>query len=572
MKRRRFIALSAALPLLGSGIAPDYNLVKDQDIEDKNFKELIIKMIKQNDLLIPGVLKNHEANEKSPDFGGVHDAFGLFNAGSTAGLISRLTLSFASKESDYYLSPVLTKAMTSAARYLLKIQHVDGTIDLLSTNFRSTPDTGFVVEPLCTAYTLLTRTESEGKTELLRMLEMFLKKAGEAFIVGGVHTPNHRWVVCMALSRLNALFPDQRYISRIDEWLSEGIDIDPDGQFFEHSTLIYTPLTNRCLITIGKLLNRPELFDPVRKNLEMTLYYVHPNGEVATEASGRQDQYQVGTMEGYHLSYRYLAILDKNPRFAGMAGHVEKTLPEKLTGYLAYYLEDSTYEKPLPEAVSLPDSYIKEFPYSHIVRIRRGNADASILAKNPAFFTLSKGKAVLASVRMASAFFGRGQFIAPEIKRQGDVFILEWEFTWGYFQPYPQGEKPDYTAEFDIDRKRRKMSEVQKLFARIIASETNGVFELSFNVEGVDHVPLAIELGFRNGGKLEGVAESENEKGSYLLDKGNGTYSFENDTIEFGPGDAPHSWTRIRGGLPRPDAMCVYITGKTPFKKIIKFR
>lgn len=80
----------------------------------------------------------------------------------------------------------------------------------------------------------------------------------------------------------------------MDEWLRKGIDIDADGQYEERSTYIYTPLTNRCLVTIAKLIQREELLESVRKNLEMTFYYIHPNGEIATEASGRQDQFQVG--------------------------------------------------------------------------------------------------------------------------------------------------------------------------------------------------------------------------------------------------------------------------------------
>jgi len=266
-----------------------------------------------------------------------------------------------------------------------------------------------VVEPLCATYKLLQQTSKNEVEEILNLLEQFLKKAGEAFIVGGVHTPNHRWVVSMALSRLNELFPDKRYIKRIDEWLREGIDIDKDGQYEERSTYIYTPLTNRCLVTMAKLLKRPELLEPVRKNLNMTLYYIHPNGEVATEASGRQDQFRVGFMEHYYVPLRYMALKDGNGQFANLVNQIENTVPEKLSGYLVYLLEDNYYSDVLPQPEPLPDNYIKEFPNSKLARIRRGNIDATILGDNPTFFTLSKGKAVLASVRMASAFFGRGQ-------------------------------------------------------------------------------------------------------------------------------------------------------------------
>ena len=571
MNRRDFLHYTGAASLISTGIiSPTTLLATNQFPEFTGYNELIANLLKLNDQQVPRLMELQEKDANSKYYGGVQDTWRIFNPGSTSGLIKVLTCSFSQSDSKYYLDESVAESIKLAAKYLIKIQHSDGTIDLLSTNFHSTPDTGFVVEPLCASYNLLNETSFPGKKELLILLEEFLKKAGEAFIVGGIHTPNHRWVVSMALSRLNQLFPDERYIKRIDEWLREGIDIDADGQYEERSTYIYTPLTNRCLVTISKLLNRPELLEPVRKNLEMTLYYIHPNGEIATEASGRQDQFRVGFMEHYYVPLRYMALHDKNGKFANLVNQIEKTVPEKLLSYLVYLLEDPIFSKELAQNEVLPDNYIKEFPHSKLSRIRRGNIDATVLAVNPTFFTLTKGQAVLASIRMASAFFGRGQFKSEKVERVGDTFILNWNFTWGYFQPLPEGEKANYDLPFDVDRRRRKQSEIQKAFAQITISEKNGIFELDFEVGGTENVPLAIELAFRNGGSLTGVEKSSHQENTFILTEGKGKYRFDGDEIEFGTGHADHEWTRIRGGLEKPDGDCVYLTGFTPFNHNIR--
>ena len=541
MNRRNFLHYTGTASFFSTGLISPSTLMTNQPFpEFDGYKGLIKNLLLLNDEQIPKLTELQDRNPNSKYFGGVCDGWKIYTPGSTGGLIKILGISFSQPDSKYHLDEKLIEPMVLAAKYLLKIQHADGTIDLLSTNFHSTPDTGFVVEPLCATFKILKRIQNKSIEPVLTLLEEFLKKAGEAFVVGGIHTPNHRWVVSMALSRLNELFPNKKYVKRIDEWLREGIDIDADGQYEERSTYVYTPLTNRCLVTMANLLERPELLDPVRKNLNMMLYYVHPNGEVATEASGRQDQFKVGFMEHYYVPLRYMALKDKNGQFANLVNQIEKTVPEKLVSYLVYLLEEPVYENELPKPKNLPDNFIKEFTNSNLARIRKGNIDATILAKNPNFFTLSKGKAVLASVRLASAFFGRGQFKTEKLDRIGDTFVLKWDYTWGYFQPLPEGEKANYDLPFNIDRRQREQSEVQHANAQITVSEKNGVFELEVEIGGCENVPLAIELAFRKRGSLTGVKKSTHEEGAFLLKEGTGKYRFEDDEIEFGTGHAEH--------------------------------
>ncbi|MFX0101595.1 MAG: hypothetical protein ACFFCS_18615, partial [Candidatus Hodarchaeota archaeon] len=194
-------------------------------------KDLILeKLTRINDGEIEDLLAAQVSNPGDRWDGGVFDEWEVINTHSTVWFIIQLANSYASPYSTYHLSEQLEKPMDRAATCLLNVQHEDGTIDLHATNFHSTPDTGFLVNYLSPVYVVLKHMDRPGLKNLIKKLEQFFLNAGKCLVVGGVHTPNHRWVVCSALARLNSFFPNQEYVKRIDEWLREEIDIDPDGQ------------------------------------------------------------------------------------------------------------------------------------------------------------------------------------------------------------------------------------------------------------------------------------------------------------------------------------------------------
>jgi hypothetical protein len=562
MKRRTFTKLS------GTGILlPSFEIQRNLIFGKTEATAFISELVKQNDSRIPDMLARQERDDNSKWYGGVRTDNEVFYPGHAAGYIKNLSCSYVSEESDYYQSNELLNAMLLATDYLVNAQYEDGNIDLPSTNFHSPPDTAFVVEPLCIAYSLLSDLNTDETGEILENLKRFLLQTGKALTVGGIHTANHRWVVCMALARLNQLFPNPSYLDRIDQWLAEKIDIDPDGQYAERSTLIYTPLVNRCLITIARLTEKPELFDPVRKNLNMTLYYIHPNGEIATESSGRQDRYQQGTMQNYLYAYRYMSILDENGKFGSMAEDIQSLEPGKLLFWLGYFLEDPFLLKSLPDSEPLPKSYLKEFYHSDLVRIRRGNIDATILGANPIFFTLFKGNAALEGVRVASAFFGKGQFKSQAIEKTDGVFKMSQKLSGPYYQPLDPDVIPEDRNGWEVPRMRRGLSEVQEQETVVKIKEEGEGFKISISVSGTDNVPVAVEFAFRKGGRFNDLEAVKGIENAYLAKGGKMIeYTFGADTITFGPGIREHAWTQLRGALPKLDAECVYFTGYTPFE------
>lgn len=503
--------------------------------------------------------------------GGVINEYDIPNAHSTNSFLMALGASYASPFSRFYLSADLEKPMEKAITCLLNVQYSDGTIDLHTTNFHSTPDTAFIVNDLSSIFVILRRLERSGIESLLDKMSSFIYNAGKCFLVGGIHTPNHRWVVCSALARLNSFFPSQQYIDRLDEWLSEGIDMDPDGQYTEKSVSIYSPVCNYMFLTIGRLSDRPELFDVVRKNLDMTLYYIQPGGEVLTDASGRQDAARTGYVNRYYYSYRYFAIKDRNPVYAAVCELIETQMPEKIVRELPFLLENPVFEEELISPTKIPDNYFRRFEHSGVFRIRRRNTDISIIEKNPTFFSFMKGAAVLQSVRLAAAYFGdKGQFISEETAFDGSSIVLSMFRKHGYFQPFPEENRPDDGDWHKMPRGMRELSEAQDIHYEVAITESDGKVSIEIQIDGTDHIPVSCEMSFRAGGELSGVTADTHMEDAYFLESGMGAYKHGDDIIRFGPGKAGHKWAQMRGMLEKQKGNSVYITGYTPFSHVIE--
>ena len=565
MKRRTFLqGLGAAAALLPArGVTLSSAASTDNSESEKD--ELIKLFVRNTDDVIRNFLPDQQTEADSPFRGGFTDNHGLYGVQQSTGCIARMLAGLLSPESSYYRSVEIEKRLDMAIDYVWREQHEDGTIDYFVTNYHSPPDTAFVVLGLATSLKYVRQIAPKKLAHFQQVCSKFLTRAGAVLARGGVHTPNHRWVVCNALARIHNLLPDKRYVERIDEWLSEGIDIDSDGQYTEKSA-IYTPIVNQSLITVARLMDRKELYAPVRKNLEMGRYLFHVNGEPLTEISSRRDRSQRIKPMQYYYPYRYMAFQDGNGFFSAMARFIEESIGrEKMAAAIApFFYDDREKLASMPSASPLPKKYERLFPSSKFVRILADGADASILADNSTVFSLYKGDAVLQAVRMASAFFGKGQFNASDLRKNKDGYVLSQRLTAAYYQPLPPEFVRDDGNWHKMPKSRRNKSELQELIAKIIIRRWGGGYKLHFDVQGTDDVPVAIELAFRNGGQLTGVTPIDDARDCFFLGKGGGSYRVGDDVIRFSHGPSEHTLIQPRGAAPSLDAQRVYITGCTP--------
>ncbi|HDP33686.1 MAG TPA: hypothetical protein ENN29_01100 [Candidatus Hydrogenedentes bacterium] len=431
--------------------------------------------------------------------------------------------------SEWHQSGEVFERMKLAARFLEDVQSTDGNIDLMSTNFNSPPDTAFVVHKVATAARL---ADVHNDKAMLDVLRSFLERAGGGITRGGIHTPNHRWVVCAALAQLYELFSHESYLTRIDEWLAEGIDIDEEGQYIERSTAIYNAAINHAFIVMAVKLNRPELLAPVRANLDAMRYLIHPNGEVVTEISRRQDVGQRRDMGNYWFALRYMANLDGNGQYAAMLAPIE---PHRME--LSTLLEYPEMQAVSPAQTPLPDPFEREYPLSEIIRIRQQRLSATIMGARKGNRLVSHfGEAVVEGVRVAVDFSRRGLFIPAETERRADGWLFRQELS----------------------------SEGKTLTIEMLIRRTSGGFALELRSFGEAHVPVLVEVALRSGGELTGGVPSADAGGAHFLREGYAQYRVGDDVLRIGPGNAAHEQI-LMPGADGPAPLGVYVTGHTLF-------
>jgi len=560
--------------------------------ENRVYDENIFKrLLKSNDISVTRYLEFSDMNPRMELYRIFSEVFAI------------LTASYCQPDSNYYRSQVVLARLEKIITKLLQAQYPNGTLDS-GGNRQSPPDTAFLLEHLCSSAMVLNRQDFDELDKVKEELKKFLLNAAEGLRTGGVHTPNHRWVISSALARLYSLFHDDRYIKRIDEWLAEGIDINEEGQYSERSRN-YSVVINNSLLTIGRILKRPSLFEIVKRNLAATYYYMETNGDLVTLDSRRQDQSYPISITSYYLFYRYFAIYYNDEVFAAIANEIETFHDfEKviLSQSLIYFMENPLLGNELRTNKKLQTDYSKLFALSGLARIRRGNITASIFggndkpvviasgrSSNPNFFTFRKGSAILDYARLSTSFFDTGYFRSDGVIKESNKYTLHEIKEAYYYHPMPENKRNvngDYKLTKSLDGRfwskmdfESRPTTALSLETLIVIEEENGTFKMDFEVNGAKDVEVTLEFCFRLGGKLEGVTTA-NEDEDYLLKDGYAKYTFGNDIIDIGPGKAEHNnIRRLEGeeylthfGTIKGRGMHVYLTGYVPFKHSITIK
>ncbi|MFJ2211720.1 hypothetical protein ACIQVO_03310 [Streptomyces sp. NPDC101062] len=521
--------------------------------------------------------------------------------------VKALLTAYLTPRSRWHADPELLPPAQRLLDQLATLQGADGLFG--GDNLASPPDSSFTINDVCIATRLIdthaARADAPdvpggtGPTALRAGLAAIRRAVTPALLTGGVHTPNHRWELCAALARLHRIDPDPRLPARVDQWLAEEIDLQPDGMYSERSPLYAAHVTNPSLIAIADALDRPALLDPVRRNLDAFAGLFDEDGTVESVHSRRQDQRGRFDGAGFLLPYRRFAVRERRGDYAAIVtGILARPIGAELAAdALAEILLDATLAQPLPVSPAAgPTDAWTVLADSGLARWRTGRRTVTVfgggdnvrfpdiasgLATNPTFLRFRQGAAVLDAVRLSANFFGLGPFRSESLRVADDGRCsLTRTTTAHFYQPLPEerrradggyqlGSEGRFFAAMDFAH--RPADEHRLRVDAEIVPTGSGV-EVRLDLTGVP-TSFVLELTFRAGGVLTG-ARPLPESDAFELVDGAGSYTVGGDTIRFGPGngtgpaqpahfDDGERFTYLGARDPAPGTR-VRVTGRVP--------
>ena len=206
MSRKTFIkqtSLAGVLAMSPMGIGVINGQKKSSSKKDID-ENLLKRLAEGNDKQADSILKMYSENQVSP--------YGYRNYTANFAVLSA---AYCCPLSKYYQNKTLIPSMESIVDDLLKFQNPDGTMD--AGNLQSPPDTAFMMENLIKGTHILLQDKSKELNSVKEKSKLFITKAANTIAEGGIHTPNHRWAVSSVLANVNALYPDQKYVDRIND-------------------------------------------------------------------------------------------------------------------------------------------------------------------------------------------------------------------------------------------------------------------------------------------------------------------------------------------------------------------
>ena len=515
-------------------------------------------------------------NPASLQYGGIKGD--IWEAKPTIYALASALAVYFHEDSCFYKSKELYQAVDLALDFIARTQREDGSFDYPSCNFKSAADTSFCFKRLIAAYRLLVKYGNPADEAITVLKEKYLTimhKALDAIREGGFHTPNHRWGITAALLQGSNLFATEKEFAaglknRAEQYLAEGIDGDEDGEYAERSTGNYNAVVNNAMMAMYQETGNEAFLGYVERNLSMMLTYMDPDDTIFTQNSTRQDQGKLEYADKYFYQYLYMCSRERNPAFDGAAHKIIKDNMERgdlAPDCLHIVMNHDEMMGYHFEEYGFLEEYRKFFRHAGVLRVRKPSYTYTVLNGKSAFLYF-KSKGTTLCVKIGESCCDIRNFIPQTIEELPDGCRLEAEAQSWYYLPFK--EKQDTSDWWKMDQSKREKLISSRLKTTLEIREKEQGLELNLKAEGLDRLPLRLEICIPAGVSIEhpafaleaGAGESMILKDGYLEIHDGLT------TVEIGPGFGEHSFKGHYSGEEINSAgYTVYANGYTPLEK-----
>lgn len=515
-------------------------------------------------------------NPASLQYGGIKGD--IWEAKPTIYALASALAVYFHEDSCFYKSKELYQAVDLALDFIARTQREDGSFDYPSCNFKSAADTSFCFKRLIAAYRLLVKYGNPADEAITVLKEKYLTimhKALDAIREGGFHTPNHRWGITAALLQGSNLFATEKEFAaglknRAEQYLAEGIDGDEDGEYAERSTGNYNAVVNNAMMAMYQETGNEAFLGYVERNLSMMLTYMDPDDTIFTQNSTRQDQGKLEYADKYFYQYLYMCSRERNPAFDGAAHKIIKDNMERgdlAPDCLHIVMNHDEMMGYHFEEYGFLEEYRKFFRHAGVLRVKKPAYTYTVLNGKSAFLYF-KSKGTTLCVKIGESCCDIRNFIPQTIEELPDGCRLEAEAQSWYYLPFK--EKQDTSDWWKMDQSKREKLISSRLKTTLEIREKEQGLELNLKAEGLDRLPLRLEICIPAGVSIEhpafaleaGAGESMILKDGYLEIHDGLT------TVEIGPGFGEHSFKGHYSGEEINSAgYTVYANGYTPLEK-----
>jgi hypothetical protein len=504
------------------------------------------KIIRDTEKRAAGFLKRQIQVEKSPDFGGLADGLEYVDpVKATIFYLGDLASLYYTPQSRFYNEARVLERVRQALGFVVRRLRPDGTFDFQDCNFYSAPDTAFYMNRLIFLYRVVSKYGITPEDHLLQVeLHRLIEKTGYGMAGGGFHTPNHRWALAAALTSCYKITGIAAFQTAAARYLQEGIDCNADGEYAERSAGNYNVVNNEQMIILFLATKDEQYLEPVRRNLELSLHYIDPDGSIFTGNSTRQDYGTKKYPESYYYQYLYLGWRLNIPEFTAAAARIMEDIiargdlaPDCLDWYL---LNPELIEYPLEQA-AIGEDYEGFYPDSGIVRVRRGDYSFSLIRGNTRFLYFQAGSLSL-YMKIGVSYFDGREFCGQTLEKTAAGYCLTYKAHGWYYLPFE--EQPPTSDWWRMDNQSRKKLAGPDLEIAVSVGEVERGIAVKIVTSGCDRVPLKVELAITAGALLQTDSFICQGSAGEAITVKDGTVGavLGLDTIQIGPAFATHNF------------------------------